>query len=323
MIRQPSTTIALFVWTIFFFALVAPSADAWSSQQQQTVVHRHQLRNSEVRRFSSCGSDVVTASRASADDDDDDDDDYDDITDGFSGAGPRGDDSVRRLSLSSRRHVLLRSAAALSASGILWGAGGGNPAAAAEPAASAAAGLGYRIRKVEPDEKDIYRTAQAQRTTGDRPLRVLWVGSGAFALKTSDARSGVYKDLFRAGTEVTALDLLQPVEDDLRDAQAYAADNGYTLRFRRGDATELGAYFEAESFDAVVSSLFLCQDFDPAQVCREIRNVLKPNGRYGFYEHVDGIDKVVIGQVFGDRSVIKVEYDPDMFNVLAGVVEKV
>ena len=69
--------------------------------------------------------------------------------------------------------------------------------------------------------------------------------------------------------------------------------------------------------------MFLCQDFNPVDVVSEIRRVLKPGGRFGFYEHVEDIDQVIVGKVFGDRSVIRVEAYPERTNVVAGVVRKV
>ena len=68
--------------------------------------------------------------------------------------------------------------------------------------------------------------------------------------------------------------------------------------------------------------MFLCQDFDPAVVVSEIRRVLKPGGRFGFYEHVEDIDKVIVGKVFGEGSVVRVEAYPERTNVVAGVVRK-
>ena len=175
----------------------------------------------------------------------------------------------------------------------------------------------YTIDKVEPEENDIYAVAQNQ----PGPLRVLWVGPGVMEIKTGAARNGVYKDLFKAGNEVVAFDLRKPKAGNLRDAQKYASQQGWKLKFQQGDATKLN--YPDESFDVVVSSLFLCQDFDPAVVVSEIRRVLKPGGRFGFYEHIEDIDKVVVGKVFGEASVIKVEAYPEMHNILAGVVQKV
>ena len=133
--------------------------------------------------------------------------------------------------------------------------------------------------------------------------------------------NGVFKNLFKSGSKVTALDLCQPEKRDIQQAKTYAKEHGYELNFIQGDATDL--HFPNESFDVVVCSMFLCQDFDPEVVVTEIRRVLKMNGRFGFYEHVEDIDKVIVGKVFGDKAVVKVQYYPEMSNVMAGVVVKV
>ena len=129
------------------------------------------------------------------------------------------------------------------------------------------------------------------------------------------------RDLFSAGNEVIALDLRRPDASDLSAATTYASEHGFHLRFEQGDATNLT--FTDGTFDAVVCSMFLCQDFDPEVVVSEIRRVLKPGGRFGFYEHVEDIDKVIVGKVFGERSVIRVQAYPERTNVMAGVVRKV
>ena len=194
----------------------------------------------------------------------------------------------------SRRN-LLRSA--LWATGMYYGSG---------RIASASA---YTVSKKEPDETETYAEAQK----GDGPLRVLWVGS--------EDMKGVFKSLFPAGNDVIALDLRRPDAKALNAATTYATEHGYQLRFEQGDATKLN--FTDGSFDVVVSSMFLCQDFDPEVVVGEIRRVLKPGGRFGFYEHVEDIDKIIVGKVFGERSVIQVQAYPEMINVSAGVVRKV
>ena len=167
----------------------------------------------------------------------------------------------------------------------------------------------YTVDRVKPDEKDTYWQAQ----DSSHPLRILWVGSGNM--------NGVYNNLFQAGNEVTALDLLRPDNSDLSAATTYATEHGYQLRFEQGDATKLG--FTDETFDVVVCSMFLCQDFDPQVVVSEIRRVLKPGGRFGFYEHVEDINKVIVDRVFGERSIVQVQAYPERTNVMAGVVKKV
>ena len=179
----------------------------------------------------------------------------------------------------------------------------------------------YTVDKVEPNEKDTYAEAQKRididiDTSSTSLLRILWLGSGTFT-----EQSGVFKNLFLSGTEVVAIDLLKPDPKALNAAVTYATDQGYQLRFEQGDATQL--HFQDGIFDAVVCSMFLCQDFNPEVVVREIRRVLKTGGRFGFYEHVEDIDKVIVQKVFGEDSIIRIQHYPEMMNVMAGVVRKV
>jgi ubiquinone/menaquinone biosynthesis C-methylase UbiE len=51
--------------------------------------------------------------------------------------------------------------------------------------------------------------------------------------------------------------------------------------------------FPDQSFDAVVTSLTLCSLADPHPALREMRRVLKPGGRYAFFEHGRSDDPVV------------------------------
>ena len=173
---------------------------------------------------------------------------------------------------------------------------------------------GRLVDQVVPDEKETY--AKAQNLPGilkTKKKRILWVGAGTMR--------GVYKNLFQAGNEVIALDLVQPDVKDLNDVTVYATEHGYQLRFEQGDATNL--QFADETFDVVVSSMFLCQDFDPEVVVSEIQRVLKPGGRFGFYEHVADIDRIIVSKVFSERSVIRVQAYPEQTNVVAGVVKKI
>lgn len=48
--------------------------------------------------------------------------------------------------------------------------------------------------------------------------------------------------------------------------------------------------FEDQSFDTVVSTLVLCSVPDPAAALRELRRVLRPDGRFLFVEHVGSDD---------------------------------
>ena len=170
----------------------------------------------------------------------------------------------------------------------------------------------YKVNQVKPDEKDTYW--EAQKSNGKGPLRILWVGAG-------DMSKAAPRSLFQAGNEVVALDLVKPDAIDLSAAATYATEHGYQMRFEQGDATKLK--FDEGTFDVVVCSMFLCQDFDPKVVVSEIRRVLKPGGRFGFYEHEEDIDKVIVSKVFGERSVVRIEAYPERTNVIAGVVRKV
>jgi len=188
--------------------------------------------------------------------------------------------------------------------GVFWGSG-----AYCVNRSIGCAWASYTVNQVEPNETETYAEAQK----GNGPLRVLWVGSGNM--------KGVSKDLFLAGNEVIAVDLRRPAALELRAATRYATEHGYRLRFEKGDATDLK--FGDGTFDVVVCSMFLCQDFDPEVVVSQIRRVLKPGGRFGFYEHVEDIGDVIVDKVFGERSVVRVQAYPEITNVVAGIVRKV
>jgi SAM-dependent methyltransferase len=172
----------------------------------------------------------------------------------------------------------------------------------------------YTISEVEPDEAKIYAEAQKkEKDSGSFSLKILWMGAGDM--------KGVFKNLFWAGNEVIALDLKEPDATDRMAAITYATEHGYSMQFVQGDATHLN--FSDENFDVVVCSLFLCQDFDPTVVVKEIQRVLKPSGRFGFYEHVEDINKVVVDRVFGESSIVQLQAYPEVCNIMAGVVEKI
>ena len=191
--------------------------------------------------------------------------------------------------------------------GALWAAG-------SQTLGLSSAASAYTINEVKPDERDLYHEAQNGKSG---PKRILWIGSG-------NVTKGLIKDLFQAGNEVIALDLKRPKPRDYRAATTYATEHGFTFSFFQGDATRLK--FDDESFDVVVSSQFLCQ-FDqiggPKTVIEEIRRVLKPGGRFGFYEDEPEVDKVIVGKVFGESAVIRVDANPLKSNIIGGVVRKV
>ena len=113
----------------------------------------------------------------------------------------------------SRRNLLR---GAVWASGVCYGSGTVSCASA------------WTVDQVKPDEKAIYGEAQSG---SPGALRVLWVGAGTL--------KGVYGNLFHAGNEVIALDLVRPDAGDLSAATAYATEQGVRLRFEQGDATHL------------------------------------------------------------------------------------
>ena len=217
----------------------------------------------------------------------------------FASHSPTAVRSHSESAISASRRKLLRRA--MSVAGVNYCAGTISSASA------------YTIDRVKADERDTFAEVQQ----GNGPLRILWVGSG------NPFKGVVVKNLFLPGNEVIALDLQRPDASDLAAATTYAAEHGYRLCFEQGDATKLK--FADETFDAAVSSFFLCQDFPggPEVVISEIRRVLKPGGRFGFYEHIEDIDRVIVDKVFGERSVLRVQAYPERTNVIAGVVTKV
>jgi SAM-dependent methyltransferase len=58
-----------------------------------------------------------------------------------------------------------------------------------------------------------------------------------------------------------------------------------TVRGLKGEAMDL----PSASADAVVGTLVLCSVDDPRQVVREVLRILKPGGRYIFFEHVAAV----------------------------------
>lgn len=172
----------------------------------------------------------------------------------------------------------------------------------------------YSIAATEPDLRDTFRLAQASRAPAQasRAPAILWLGCGDL--------SGAYKDLFKPGASVVALDLVAPSPPALAAAAEHLGARGVALSFVRGDAADLP--FAPASFDCALCSMFLCQDFDPSVVVSGVRRVLKGGGRFGFFEHVENIDEVIV-PVFGERSIVRIQHAPKLSNIMAGVVAKV
>jgi SAM-dependent methyltransferase len=83
---------------------------------------------------------------------------------------------------------------------------------------------------------------------------------------------------------VDELVVTDPSEPMLRRARRRAAEAGRDVTFVEAPAERLP--FEDDSFDTVVSMVVLCTVEDPQLALREIRRVLRPDGRFLLSEHV-------------------------------------
>jgi ubiquinone/menaquinone biosynthesis C-methylase UbiE len=81
---------------------------------------------------------------------------------------------------------------------------------------------------------------------------------------------------------------VDPSAPMLRRARARAAQLGRGVTLIEAPAEELP--FEESSFDTAVSLAVLCSVRDPAHALRELRRVLRPDGRFIFLEHVRSED---------------------------------
>jgi ubiquinone/menaquinone biosynthesis C-methylase UbiE len=83
---------------------------------------------------------------------------------------------------------------------------------------------------------------------------------------------------------LTALEPSAPMADRLRRHAARTVDHAVEVIEAPAEALPL----ESGSVDAVVSTLVLCTVADPEQALREIRRVLRPDGKLALIEHVRG-----------------------------------
>ena len=67
-------------------------------------------------------------------------------------------------------------------------------------------------------------------------------------------------------------------------AAARAAERGIAVSLVSGDAERMP--FDDETFDTVACTFLLCSVGDPSAVVREVRRILRPEGRLLFMEHV-------------------------------------
>lgn len=115
-----------------------------------------------------------------------------------------------------------------------------------------------------------------QRTIGAMRGAVVEVGPGP----------GTNMRYYAAGVSVVAIEPNPAMHERLR---SNAADHDVDLQIRISAGRALhGEQMDLPdaSVDAVVGTLLLCGVDDPSQVVAEIRRVLRPGGKYFFYEHV-------------------------------------
>jgi len=90
------------------------------------------------------------------------------------------------------------------------------------------------------------------------------------------------------GPEVETLTLTEPETPMVRRLQRRLGEQGNDAELVLAPAEDLP--FEDESFDVAVSTLVLCTVEDQPRALRELRRVLKPDGRLLFIEHVRSDD---------------------------------
>ncbi len=113
----------------------------------------------------------------------------------------------------------------------------------------------------------------------DASGRVLEVGGGTGA------------NLAHYGPSVTSLTMTEPEVPMLKRLERRVRTQSPTTTVLRAPAEDLP--FEDGAFDVVVSTLVLCGVDDQPRAVREIRRVLRPEGRLLFLEHVRSSDPVL------------------------------
>jgi ubiquinone/menaquinone biosynthesis C-methylase UbiE len=100
--------------------------------------------------------------------------------------------------------------------------------------------------------------------------------------------AGTGANLGHYGPSVTSLTITEPDASMLKRLERRVRAQAPGTMVLRAPAEDLP--FEDGTFDAVVSTLVLCGVDDQPRAVREIRRVLRPNGRLLFFEHVRSAD---------------------------------
>jgi ubiquinone/menaquinone biosynthesis C-methylase UbiE len=130
------------------------------------------------------------------------------------------------------------------------------------------------------------RLSSKSEEAGVRELRRgLLAGAGGSVLEIG---GGTGANLMHYDGKVESLMVTEPEPAMLRRLQRKAREQRPLAKILRAPAEDLP--FEDDSFDTVVSTLVLCGVADQARSLRELRRVLRPDGRLLFIEHVRSDD---------------------------------
>lgn len=116
----------------------------------------------------------------------------------------------------------------------------------------------------------------------DHPKTVLEIGAGC----------GANMRYLRPGTFLIAVEPNPFMHEYLRKK---AEKHGIRLSIVDEGAEQLP--YENQSIDMVLSTLVLCSVDNPEQVLREIKRVLKPEGRFAFIEHVHAKENFFLSSI--------------------------
>ena len=115
-------------------------------------------------------------------------------------------------------------------------------------------------------------------TAGLADGKVLEIGGG----------TGANLEFYPPGADLT---FVEPNPHMAQRLQRNAEHRAMSVKIVPGFGENLP--FEDATFDTVVTTLVLCMVSDVAQVVAEVRRVLKPGGRFLFYEHVVSAHKQI------------------------------